>query len=186
MLAFVFWHWPREGVSRSEYEARLQEFHAALRAHPPAGFRHSAAFRGGPAAWGSPSGATYEDWYVTDGTAGLDPLEYGAVNGLCKAPHDTVAALAAGGTAGLYTVRAGVADLRETRACVWFSKPDGLTYAGLESLLRPLVATPGTSLWMRKMVLGPTPEFCVLSGAPVELPNRLEGSLRTLEPVLEL
>jgi hypothetical protein len=125
MLAFVFWHWPRPEVERAEYEAGLAEFHDTLRRNPPEGFLHSAAFRGGSCSWGSASGPTYEDWYLTRGTEGLDPLEHGAVHGACQPPHDRVAKLAAGGCAGLYRLRAGTIELPRVRHSLWLAKPDG-------------------------------------------------------------
>jgi hypothetical protein len=184
VLAFVFWHWPRAEVGRAEYEARLADFHDTLRRHPPEGFLHSAAFRGGSCSWGSETGPTYEDWYVTRGTDALDPLEHGAVHGACQPPHDAVAKLAAGGCAGLYLLRAGTLDLARVRHSLWVSKPEGVTYAELDAALAP---APGVSLWMRKMVLGPTPEFCLMSAEPLGLPDdRFQGVARILEPVAVL
>jgi hypothetical protein len=186
MLAYVFWHWPRQGVERAEYEARLVEFHDALRRHPPEAFEHSAAFRGGPCTWGSATEPTYEDWYLTRGTQGIDPLEQGAVHGACQSPHDAVARLAGGGCAGLYTLFAGGPELTSVRHAAWFPKPEGMSYATLETVIAPLASAAGAGVWMRKMVLGPTPEFCLLSPRRIGLSDDRFGGVvaRTLEPVV--
>lgn len=181
MLAYVFWHWPRPGTAPAAYEAAQRAFHAALAAAPPPGFRrsHSSAIHGAP--WAASGGAAYEDWYVVDDAAALDPLNHGAITASRQAPHDAAAALAAGGTAGLYTLRAGTA-LRAPRHASWFAKPAGTSYARVDTALQHIVAR-GASLWMRYLVLGPTPEFCLWSQTPVELPPEFSGwsaDLRTM------
>jgi hypothetical protein len=85
------------------------------------------------------------------------------------APHDAAAALAAGGAAGLYVLRAG-APVTAPRHAAWFAKPSGMSYGALDAALAPVVAAPDVALWMRFMVLGPTPEFCLHSRAPLRLP----------------
>ena len=41
MLAYLFWHAPRDGVDRNRYVALLDAFHVALRAAPPPAFLRS-------------------------------------------------------------------------------------------------------------------------------------------------
>ena len=174
MLAYVFWHWPQAQVEVSEYEARLREFQASLRAHPPAGFRDSAVFRVSAAPWlGAEQG--YEDWYLVEGSVALDPLNDGAVAPACRAAHDAAARLAAGGTAGLYRLRAGQAALDHVKFSCWFGKPAGMLYDDFYKLLAPVTAEPGVALWGRQMTLGPTPEFCLHSAAGVELTSSLQA-----------
>lgn len=167
MLSYTFWHWKRSGVAAEAYEARQREFQAALAAHPPAGFLrgHTVKLRG--AAWAAEGSVAYEDWYLIRDMSALAPLNAGAVSGPLRAPHDAVAHLSGGGTAGLYGLRAGSA-MRGPAAAAWFGKPDGMTYAALDAALAPLAAHG--ALWMRQMVLGPAPEFCLHTAAPVELP----------------
>jgi hypothetical protein len=169
MLAYVFWHWPRAGVAAAEYEAAQRRFHTALAAAPPAGFTRSQSFALQGAPWAAAGGPAYEDWYLLDQSAGLDRLNHAAITASRQEPHDAAAALAAGGVAGLYTLRLGAALPAPTRA-YWFAKPAGWSYAQLDDALRDLVAG-GACVWMRYMVLGPTPEFCVHSAAPVRLPS---------------
>ena len=183
MFAYTFWHWSRPETDAASYEAAQRRFHAALAAAPSPGLSrsHSAALRGAP--WAADGGAAYEDWYLVEGTAALDPLNQAAVSASRQAPHDAAAALAAGGTAGLYSLRAGVALTAPTHA-TWFAKPAGMSYAKLDVALRAVVAQ-GACVWMRFMVLGPTPEFCLHSGAELELPRPLVGlrlRLRTVWP----
>src|SRR2546426_9513874 len=91
MLAYFLWHWPSSNVEAGEYEHLLRRFHAALGDAAPPGFRGSVVFRvAGNAPWlgGTPAHA---DWYLGDGSAGLDPLNRGAGSGAWQAPHDPAA-----------------------------------------------------------------------------------------------
>ncbi len=123
--------------------------------------------RGAP--WANQGAAAYEDWYLVRDMAALAPLNEAAVSGPRKAPHDAVARLAAAGTAGLYGLQGG-APLEPPGAAAWFGKPSGMRYASLFALLEPLVSSVQGALWMRQMVLGPTPEFCLQSATPAEVP----------------
>jgi hypothetical protein len=183
VLAYVFWHWPRPGVSQDEYERLQRRFHAALRDAPPAGFlgSRSHAVAGVPGI--TPIGTAYEDWYMLENGTALDPLNEAAITASRQAPHDAAAAAAAGGTAGLYRLRLGTVDGSTPTVAAWFSKPDGMSYAALDAALGPIVDPRGGALWSRQMVLGPTPEFCLQSSAPVELPARFSPLCVSLRPV---
>lgn len=172
MLAYVFWHWPRPGTSADEYEHLQRRFHVALRDAPPAGFLRSHSYAIGSAPWIAGGEAVYEDWYLLENGAGLDPLNEAAVTASRQAPHDAAAAVAAGGAAGLYRLRRGKVEEPVT-AAAWFSKPDGMTYTALEAALAAVVDSRDGALWCRQMVLGPTPEFCLQSATPVALPAPL-------------
>jgi hypothetical protein len=182
MLAYVFWHWRRPDVPAASYEDAQRRFHAALAAAPPPGFTrsHSAEIRGAP--WITQGDMAYEDWYLVHASATLDSLNDAAVTASRRVPHDAAASLAAGGAAGLYVLRAGQVNTAPANA-VWFGKPAGMSYAALDELLRDTVAA-GACVWMRYMVLGPTPEF-VMHGSGLELPAPLVGmgiDLRTVWP----
>jgi hypothetical protein len=183
MLAYVFWHWRRQEIPREEYEQRQQRFHAAMKAAPSQGFlgSRSVAIRGAP--WAASGAEAYEDWYLVEGSAALDPLNQAAITAPRQMPHDAAAAAADGGTAGLYSLRRGtVGNALPTRAA-WFSKPAGMSYdrlfTALDSLLQPVAGT----LWCRQMVLGPTPEFCLQSSAPVTLPEPFMPLVLELRPI---
>lgn len=123
--------------------------------------------------WGEPAGPLYEDWYRVGGFAELEALNQGAVAAARRASHDAVAGLAAGGTGGIYRLAAGEPVPRVTHA-YWFGKPAGMGYGELREALAPLAAD-GASVWMRQMVLGPAPEFCVRAEGRVELPPGIEA-----------
>jgi hypothetical protein len=167
-LAYVFWHWRRAEVAEPLYVELQRRFHAALAEAPPIGFHgsHSAAIRGVP--WAAAGADAYEDWYLVDGTAALDPLNQAAVTAARQAPHDAAAAAAQGGTAGLYRLRRGGVGIHRTTA--WFAKPEGMSYGQLYAALEPLLLRADGGLWGRQMVLGPTPEFCLHTPEPVALP----------------
>lgn len=148
-LAYVFWHRPRPGVAREDYERALVAFHAALRTP-------SAAFRLDRLPWLARDG--YEDWYLVDGWAGLGMLNEAAVTGPRQAPHDAAAALAGEGWAGVYALMRGTAAPPD--AVRWATKPAGEPY---QAFLR---REPAGSVWQRQMTLGPAPEFALAGGGP--------------------
>jgi hypothetical protein len=169
MLAYVFWHWRRPTTTAADYEAAQRRFHAALAEAPPAGFirSFSVAFRGAP--WAAGGLEAYEDWYLVDGSAALDPLNAAAISASRQSPHDAAAALAAGGTAGLYSLRHG-APVRAPAVLTWFAKPDGVAYRDFFAALEPVVDQVSAALWCRNMTLGPALEFCIHAGQAAALP----------------
>jgi hypothetical protein len=184
MLAYVFWHWRRADVAAADYEARQRAFHAALTAAPPAGFVSSASAAIAGAPWAHGGGEAYEDWYLVRDSAALDPLNEGAVTAGRARPHDSAAAVAAGGTAGLYRARIG-RPAERPRHALWFAKPQGVSYAALEGELAPVAEAARGALWIRQMVLGPSPELCLRTEEPARLPPRyapIAIALRTVWP----
>jgi hypothetical protein len=158
MLAYVFWHWPAApGSVLATYERAQAEFHRRLADAPPPGFLRSWSFRVTGAPWLKVENA-YEDWYLLESSAALDPLNEAAVAPPARAAHDRAAAGAAG-MGGLYRLHTGEPNPAGGTAC-WFHKPAGLSYPELYAAI-----TPGTTLWRRQMVLGPGPEF-LLEGGP--------------------
>jgi hypothetical protein len=182
VLAYAFWHWRQPDVSRETYEARQREFHEALAAHPPEGFLRSSTARLSGAPWAGGGGEAYQDWYILTGMGSLEALNAAAITAARQPAHDELARLAAGGTAGLYQHKAGPL-LSAPPVATWFRKPPGLAYAALSDALSPIIATGPATLWMRQMVLGPTPEFCLQSMRSVELPAGVTGHELTLEQV---
>lgn len=174
MLAYVFWHWPRPGIPRDEYERRQRSFHASLARSGAPGFLRSTSAGLAGAPWANGGADAYEDWYLVDGSAALDPLNDAAVSAARERPHAEAAAVAAGGTAGLYRLRLGDALARPAHA-TWFAKPADRGYAQLFEELRPVVEGGGMALWCRQMVLGPSPEFCLHGDAPAALPDAWEA-----------
>ena len=172
MIAYVFSHRPAPEADLDAYEEALRSFHAALATTVPQGFVRSLSYRVGPA---------YADWYLLEDSSSLDPLNAAAVTGARQAPHDAAARLATDGVGKLLALAAGEVDLEaltETR----FAKPRGMPYSELYRTLEPWTGEAGTSLWRRMMVLGPPPEFTLISPHPVELPAEMlpETVFRTL------
>jgi hypothetical protein len=162
MLAYVFWHRPGRTADVAAYEARLTGFHAALAAHPPAGFKGSSALRVQQAPWLPGDGPVYEDWYGVEDWTALGGLNAAAAR---AEPHDAVAARAAAGAGAVYGLVDGPPVLDAARAS-WLAKPAGHDRDAFHATL----TGPGRAVWMRQMVLGPAPEYVVRSGAPVALP----------------
>ena len=162
MLAYVFWHWPRPGIDLAAYEANLRIFHQTLTANKPPGFQNSTVFSTNGSDWLDTKGPVFEDWYLMDDSAALDRVNEAAVTGACEQPHHAVAKDAAGGTAGLYRLRQGTAELSNKSVAVWFSKPDGVSYREFFARIDE-ENFKGAALWQRQMTLGPTREFCLLS-----------------------
>src|SRR5207302_2718019 len=125
MLAYTFWHWPREGAS--EYERHLGEFFQALEAEKPPGYLGGLSMRHGAAAW--LPGPAYLDWYRISGFADLGTLNDGAVSGSRRAPHDDVAAMAGGGAGGGVGAPQGPAGLGRRGGAARVRQPAGDRYA---------------------------------------------------------
>ena len=156
MLAYVFWHWPKEDADASSYRRRVGRFHRALEAAAPSGFRGSRVFAVCDVPGIGRSGDVLEDWYFVDGFGDLGVLNEAAVARSSRSAHDDAASAAAGGAGGVYALRSPRVDAPSFAA--WFGKPGGTTYAALFASLPPAI-----ELWQRQMVLGPAPEFCALA-----------------------
>ena len=180
MLAYVFWHWPRPEIERGQYLDHLVEFHRTLAAHKPPGFQRSVVFSLNGAYWLETQDEVFEEWYLLDDSAAMDPLNEAAVSGACEEPHNRVAREAANGTAGLYRLRAGDGDLANANFATWLSKPAGVSYKDFYAGLEQLTSHPGVALWGRQMTLGPTTEFCLHSETILESPD----SVRTVRTQL--
>ena len=181
ILAYTIWHWPRQGVERGVYEARQKHFHAVLAQDPAAGFRASQSTRATCLPWANDGREVYQDRFLVDSWSVFDRLEPHTISGVRQEPHRQVAISVAGAIAGMYGLRLGTLQ-RAPRWSYWFSKPDGMTYDDLDASLRPVLKN-SAALWGRKLVLGPTPEFCVESEAPVELRGFARPLVVRLEPV---
>lgn len=184
MLAYVFWHWKRAHVAPREYELRQCAFHEALVDPPIVGFRHSFSFA--PIGTPMPNGPNdgYEDWYLVDDFAALGAINREAVARSRTVPHAEAAALAEGGTAGVYELVCGSVAADAAHAH-WFGKPQGVRYDEFLRQLTPLVAAADGALWMRQMTLGPAREYCLHARADVTLPAVLAAlvlPLRTVWP----
>ena len=183
MLAYIFWHWPNADVDAEVYRTHLAEFHETLARNKPPGFHNSTVFQLSNPPWLDTPGTAYEDWYLVENSAALDPLNDGAVSGACEEPHNRVAREAADGTAGLYRLRQGTLNLANARNATWFSKPTGMRYRELYDSLQAVINDNGAALWGRQMTLGPTTEFCVVSRMGVKLPKGMTSQQLDLEIV---
>ena len=161
MLGYVFWHAPAEGVDAAHYENALSAFHRSLAHSPPFGFEGSAAF---PAAQAGP---WYEDWYLVEDFSALGVLNEAAVARGHRSLHDRAAKGLGSATAGIYRLLEGApvsgASIGECRHATWV-EPSGSTNAvEMGALLGDGMDPSSASVWRRQLVLGPAPEFCVLS-----------------------
>ena len=100
MLAYLFWHARVAEVATADYEARLDAFHAALRADAPAGLGPTATVGLDAVPWLG-GGAGYEDWYLVENFTALGTLNQAAVAATARAPHDAAAAAARAGVGGV-------------------------------------------------------------------------------------
>jgi len=183
MLAYVFWHWPYPNVDKESYLDDLLEFHRSLATSKPGGFQSSVVFRIKGRPWIPDGLEAYEDWYVVEGSYALDVLNDAAVSHSRKEPHDRVAQRAAGGAGGLYRFRRGQMDVRQSHFAAWLSKPTGISYEMFYNSLSGWTSQSGVGLWGRQMVLGPTPEFCLLSPERIDLPETFDRLTSRLEPI---
>ncbi|MDQ6838076.1 MAG: hypothetical protein M3137_07015, partial [Actinomycetota bacterium] len=156
-LGYLFWHRPGT-VERTVYEANLRGFHDALATDPPAGLITSWTWRLAAPPWFNGPDPTYLDVYMTADLSTLAELECGAVTGSRRSAHDRAADAMAAGAGALMAVVAGDGISAVTdRTLAFVDKAPGMErdrfVAGL--------ARGGGSVWMRRLVLGPGPEYLV-------------------------
>lgn len=168
MLAYIFWHHPRPDVDTAEYERSLRGFHQALAEAGAEGFVRSETFRLRGAPWINDGADAYADWYLLEGSFALDPLNDVAVSGARRPGHDQAAEASARGVGGLYRLIEGE-EGPQVAAELWLTKPRATSYEEFYRWSRPQVR--GGGLWRRQMVLGPAPEFCLLTPASTQPPE---------------
>ncbi|MDQ6880176.1 MAG: hypothetical protein M3082_21230 [Candidatus Dormibacteraeota bacterium] len=173
MLAYVFSHRAAPGVEAGLYEESLRRFHAALASASPSGFIASNTFR---------TGNAYADWYLLENSAALDVLNAAAVSGARTPAHDVIARMAVDGAGKLLSLASGQPSM-DAQFEVRFAKPAGVQYVDLYARLQTWTSATGTSLWRRMMVLGPPPEFTLVTQTPPELPSDLNPEVVRREPI---
>ena len=183
ILSYVFWHEPRRTTPRAEYERELLAFQGSLKAHPPPGLVEILSFRETGSPWSKHRRATYEDWYLVRDFRSVGLLNRAAVEGPNKGPHDDVAHDGAAVAGGLYKLLWGSLPLRYARSALWLAKPDGTSYRAFLDGLSELTKDGPADVWQRQMVLGPAPEFCVHSKAPLRPRGRLKHLLLPIHPL---
>lgn len=164
MLAYVFWHQRASHVAREHYQEKLITFHQILQERHPQGFVGSVVLEIAGLPWMTAgSEEVYEDWYLVEHSAALDPLDEAAISGICREPHNQVALLAGHGTGGLYRLKEETIDLSQAagiRVVTWFGKPAGMSYETFYERFHQKRSESQGILWQRQMTLGPALEFC--------------------------
>jgi hypothetical protein len=128
--------------------------------------------------WLGADGASgVEDWYLVGDWSALGHLNDQAVSGHAGSAHDAVAELTGNGAGALYGLRGGDPESVAQPCAAWLSKPPGMPYPDFYERMSAPLGAPGASLWQRQLVLGPTPEFCLLSPTPVVAPPDAELSV---------
>jgi hypothetical protein len=176
MLAYVFWHRPRDDAAVEAYEQAQVAFHRSLAHAPPAGFQSSAVFRipARPAGLSWLEGPGYEDWYFVEDYTALGVLNMAAVGHGHRTVHDDVAHRFGAGAGGLYGLIEGHPPISpgafdEESVAVWVGRSPGAERRALGDLLGDGMDSQHASLWRRQLVLGPAPEFCLLVGDRAKL-----------------
>jgi hypothetical protein len=179
LLAYLLWHRPADSVEREAYECACARFHRSLCHAPPVGFRGSAVLRLAACPWlPHPEAAAYEDWYLLDDFTALGVLNEAAVAHGHRGAHDEIASRFGTGAGGLYGLLEGQVALADASQATWVSRPPGEPRGKLAELLGDGMDPTQASLWRRALVLGPAPEYCLLSSEPpkgvslMRLPDR--------------
>jgi hypothetical protein len=144
MLAYLFWHRPRQEIETSEYEEGLLAFHRELGVD-------SACFR--LEALPFDSGGGYEDWYLVEDWAALGQLNVEATDERRHGVHDRAASEMGAGWGGVYALLDGPQGI--PAGVEWVEKPRGLSTEEFVGRY------PGRSVWRRQMVLSPGASHCV-------------------------
>lgn len=163
MIAYVFWHQKLEHVRADEYEQALVDFQEMLLKADIPGYLGAVVSKIEGAHWMSYDKSGYEDWYFLSGSEVLDKLNHMAVSGDRKDPHSSASRLAVNMHAGVYHLWKSETHYSDAEWSVWFEKPPTMLYEQMyEEMCRFLPNCDG-DLWRRQMVLGPTPEYCLMS-----------------------
>jgi hypothetical protein len=184
-LTYFFWHTPRAGVEESVYTARLARFQEELEALERGNsglMADPGCYRLDDVPWMNAGRPVYVDAYPLPGFAAMELLNSAAVTGVMAGPHADVASLFGSGAGSLYEMRFGILDPAVVAHGYWFSKPGGMTYPEINAILEPF-GVDGGAVFRRVMVLGPAPEFCVLSPQPVALPASIPALYRSLTAI---
>lgn len=166
MLAYIFWHRPYPTVATPDYEAALTTFHDALGKNSSPGFRGSATYRISETPWLCGK-AGYEDWNLLDSSAAMDPLNESAVAPDMWDTHAAIAEQTDFGHGGLYRYLLGAADPLPLTRAWWLKRPRGIRYQQPLAEIAESMEGP-VSVWRKQMVLGPAPEFALLTSASTE------------------
>jgi hypothetical protein len=182
VVAYLFWHRPREPSEAESYERAQTAFHRSLARTPPVGLRAAALFRVDEPPWLGPAAAAvgagtgepaadaapvYEDWYLLEDFTALGVLNEAAVGHGHRSTHDEAARRFGSGAGALYGLVEGelsTESLSGAAVAVWVARPPGSPRRGLVDLLGDGMDPSHASLWRRHLVLGPAPEFCLLAG----------------------
>ncbi len=187
MLAYVFWHRPRDPEAREAYERANIDFHRSLAHNPPAGMLGSAFFRLPELPWLSAARAGgkdaadaggYEDWYLVEDFTALGVLDEAAVGRGHRSRHEQIARRYGAGAGGIYGLREGRPHpgmLAEAPLAIWVDAPPGAQAGPLAEMLVDGVDPARASLWRRRLVLGPAPDYCLM--APAAPPGAAAGRL---------
>jgi hypothetical protein len=186
MLAYLLWHRAGEGVEPAAYEYAAEHFHRSLAHSPPMGFRGSAVYRVGELPW--LAGGGYEDWYLLDDFAAVGVLNEAAVAHGHRTAHDEIARRFGAGAGGMYGLLEGHPKLADAARAIWVARPPGAPRGELAELLGDGIDPANASLWRRALVLGPAPEYCLLSPEPPAgvAPTRLPEGWRAQQVEREL
>jgi hypothetical protein len=182
LLAYLFWHSPREDTT-DIYEQAIERFHRSIARQPPVGFLGSACYRAGSIPWlGGTSG--YEDWYLVEDYTALGVLNEAAVAQGHVSAHEQAARALGRGTAGLYRLCEGAIKSRDVSLSIWVTAAHASGHDAVAGLLMA-DGSDGehTALWRRQLVLGPAPEYCLLAACRPSgvLPSRLPKDWAALE-----
>ncbi|MGC8515980.1 MAG: hypothetical protein ACP5OC_07605 [Thermoplasmata archaeon] len=169
MIGYVFWHQKIDSVASSDYEKTLKDFHEKLMHAGIRGYLGSVSLKIEGAHWIGSKKSGYEDWYYMTDSGVIDILNHGAVSGDMMPIHNNAAGLATGMHAGLYQLKSPSAKHKESQWCIWFSKPGGKSYDDFDRMIASAVPANSIDIWRRQMVLGPTPEFCIISDKRIDL-----------------
>lgn len=171
MLAYIFWHTPFPGISASDYEAALVDFHVDMAKAPPPEFQGSAAYKISNVPWLNDR-PSYEDWCFVTSSKAIDTLNRAAVKPERWDVHAAISSKTDFGHGGLYYPLHGDEQPIAGARVAWLKRPRGIRF---EKPLQEIIkqSTGFLSCWRKLMVLGPGDEFAIIgtSSLKVAIPD---------------
>lgn len=167
MINFMLWHKAQAGISATEYEAALREFHRIFAEQKVPGWLGSHVSICETLPWVSAQGPVYQDCHFLQDSSALDRVNLAAISPNCREVHDKIAQHSCDEANGLYRYRCG-SEQQHFTLQVWLTRPRDIQHEVFLDSLKSRISK-SHSIWSRQMGLSHGPEFLIQGDADIDL-----------------